>query len=81
MNKERKERTGKDREGRQRGGGWEYNIDRISATVDSIYPLLTGLLLQGFNVNSLNPDDIYAKQWQMQVFIHTHAYDSMPLRP
>ncbi|KYQ54527.1 hypothetical protein ALC60_06551 [Trachymyrmex zeteki] len=36
------------REGRERDRGRvreEYNIDRISVAADSIYPLLTGLLL------------------------------------
>lgn len=41
------------REGERRGMGRERrNIDRISVATDSIYPLLTGLLLGGFNFDS-----------------------------
>lgn len=41
--------------GRERDGGRgteRHNIDRISVATDSIYPLLTGLLLGGFNFDS-----------------------------
>lgn len=38
---------------KERGGERERrNIDRISVATDSIYPLLTGLLLGGFNFDS-----------------------------
>lgn len=39
------------REGERRGRE-RRNIDRISVATDSIYPLLTGLLLGGFNFDS-----------------------------
>lgn len=39
-------------EGMRGGRETGYNIDRISVTADSIYPLLMGLLLRGFNFDS-----------------------------